>query len=178
LRKIKVYTDGASRNNPGDAGIGIVICDENDFIIRTYKEYIGEATNNEAEYAALIKSIELIRKLEEVGSIEFYSDSELIVNQVNFEYRAREPGLAVLNNKFQVLIRKLDKPFSIKHIGRGKNSNADMLAKKAIDEKRKKERGKAARKVAGRHRQPLLESFRGEESPDTAEQDASGQPKV
>lgn len=141
--KIKVYTDGASRNNPGHAGIGIVIYDENDFIIRTYKEYIGLATNNQAEYRALIKSVGLLKGLVPKYSgerVEFYSDSELLVNQINFDYRVKEPELALLNNKFHVLMKKLGKPFSISHVNRGKNKNADMLANKAIDKKVKREK--------------------------------------
>jgi ribonuclease HI len=137
LNKIEVYTDGASRNNPGHAGIGIVIYDENNFIIRTYKEYIGQATNNQAEYRALIKSVELIRKLD-FDRVEFYSDSELLVNQINYDYRLNEPELALLNNKFHVLMKKLGKPYSISHVERGKNKNADMLANKAIDSRVRK----------------------------------------
>jgi ribonuclease HI len=140
---LKIYTDGASRNNPGHAGIGIVIYDENNFIVKTYKEYIGKATNNQAEYTALIKSVEQVKKLVEkegikADSIEFYSDSELLVNQINFDYRVKDPDLALLNNKFHVLMKKLNKPYRILHIERGKNSNADLLANKAIDTKLKK----------------------------------------
>lgn len=137
---IKVFTDGAARGNPGHAGIGIVIYDMNDFIIRTYKEYLGETTNNQAEYRALLKSLDLIKKLEaniEVNfdSIEFYSDSELLVKQINFDYHTRDFDLAVLNSKFHVLAKKLKKPFSIIHIERAKNKNADKLANLAIDSK-------------------------------------------
>ena len=140
---LKIYIDGASRNNPGHAGIGIVIYDENNFIVKTYKEYIGKATNNQAEYSALIKSVEQVKKLVEkegikADSIEFYSDSELLVNQINFDYRVKDPDLALLNNKFHALMKKLNKPYRILHIERGKNSNADLLANKAIDSKLKK----------------------------------------
>jgi len=148
LGKIKVFTDGASRGNPGHSGIGIVIYDVNDFILKTYKEYIGETTNNQAEYIALIKSLEQIKKLqdemlpsngEEIDSIEFYSDSELIVNQINFEYRVKEPELALLNNKFHVLAKKLNKPYSVFYIERSKNKTADKLANMAIDSRLKKQ---------------------------------------
>jgi ribonuclease HI len=143
LSKIKVFTDGASRNNPGYAGIGVTVYDENDFIIKTYKEYLGETTNNQAEYHAIIKSLEVIKKLienneAEFDEIEFYSDSELIVNQINFDYRVKEPDLALLNNKFHVLIKKLEKPFKIFYIERAKNKNSDRLANLAIDIKVKK----------------------------------------
>ncbi len=140
MSKIKVFTDGASRGNPGEGGIGIVIYDENDFIIRTYKEYLGQTTNNQAEYRAILKSLDMIKKLGaniEVGfdSIEFYSDSELLVNQINYDYHTKDPDLAVLNSKFHVLAKKLNKPFSVIHIERSKNKNADMLANMAIDNK-------------------------------------------
>jgi ribonuclease HI len=140
LPKIKVFTDGASRGNPGHSGIGIVIYDQNDFIIATYKEYLGEATNNQAEYKAIIKSLEVIKKLHtsgenEFNSIEFYSDSELLVNQINFDYQVKEPELALLNNKFHVLIKKLNIPYRIFHIDRSKNKNADKLANLAIENK-------------------------------------------
>ena len=77
---------------------------------------------------------------EEIESIEFYSDSELIVNQINFEYRVKEPELALLNNKFPVLAKKLNKPYSVFYIERSKNKNADKLANMAIDSKFKKQR--------------------------------------
>jgi ribonuclease HI len=137
-----VFTDGASRGNPGHSGIGITVYDENDFIIKTYKEYLGETTNNQAEYKALIKSTEVIKKLIEEGETEFeeivfYSDSELMVNQVNFNYRVKEPDLALLNNKFHVQIKKLNKPYKIFYIERAKNRNSDRLANIAIDNKLK-----------------------------------------
>lgn len=138
MSKIKVFTDGASRGNPGHAGLGIVIYDENDFIIKTYKEYLGETTNNQAEYRALLKSLEMIRKLETNNEvifdcIEFYSDSELLVNQLNFDYQTKDAELAVLNSKFHFLVKKLKKPYIILHIERAKNKNADKLANLAID---------------------------------------------
>ncbi len=142
MKKVKVFTDGASKGNPGHSGIGITAYDENDFILKTYKEYTGEGTNNQAEYKALIKGIEVVRNLmeesgESIDEIEFYSDSELIVNQVNFNYRVKEPDLALLNNKFHVLIKKLNKPYKVFYVDRTKNKNSDMLANMAIDRKLK-----------------------------------------
>ena len=140
MSKIKVFTDGASRGNPGHSGIGITVYDENNFIIKTHKEYLGEATNNQAEYKALLKSLDVIKKLieeneAEFDEIEFYSDSELMVNQINFDYRVKEPDLALLNNKFHVLMKKLNKPYKIFYIERAKNKNSDRLANIAIDNK-------------------------------------------
>ena len=137
---IKVFTDGASRGNPGKAGIGIIVYDENSFIINSFKEYIGEATNNQAEYRAIIKSADIIKKLIEKGEIsveriEFCSDSELMVNQINFEYYVKDPELAIMNSKFQVKMKKTGIPFTMTHIDRSKNKAADRLANMAIDEK-------------------------------------------
>jgi ribonuclease HI len=141
LSIIKVYTDGASRGNPGKAGIGIVIYDENNFILLSYKEYLGETTNNQAEYKALLKSIDLIKKIiaqgeKEFDKIEFYSDSLLMVNQINFDYQVKEPELALLNNKFHVKMKKLGKKYSIQHIERELNKASDRLANQALDNKK------------------------------------------
>jgi ribonuclease HI len=138
LSSLKVFTDGASRGNPGLSGIGIIAYDENDFILESYHEYIGEATNNQAEYKALIKSIDIIKKVIEKNEygferVEFFSDSELVVNQVNFDYQAKEPELALLNNKFHVKMKKLSYPYIITHVDRAFNKAADRLANMAID---------------------------------------------
>lgn len=135
---IKVYTDGASRGNPGKAAIGVILYDENNFILKSYNEYLGEATNNQAEYKALLKSTELIKKLIDSGEkdfdkIEFYADSELMVKQINFDYLVKEPQLAVLNNLFHVRMKKLGKKYSISHIDRELNKAADRLANQALD---------------------------------------------
>ena len=140
MGRLKVFIDGASRGNPGHSGIGIVIYDENNFILRTYKEYIGEATNNQAEYRAILKSLDIIKKLRtnievDFDFVEFYSDSELIVNQINFDYQAKDAELALLNNKFHVIVKKLNIPYAVSHIDRSKNKNADKLANLAIDRK-------------------------------------------
>lgn len=142
MSRVKVFTDGASRGNPGHSGIGVTVYDENDFIIKTYMEYLGEATNNQAEYKALIKSLEVLKKILEdneadFDEIEFYSDSELIVNQVNFDFRVKEPDLALLNNKFHVTMKKLNMPYKIFYIERAKNKNSDKLANMAIERKLK-----------------------------------------
>ncbi len=141
MRILKVFTDGASRGNPGQSGIGVVVYDENNFIVESRKEYLGETTNNQAEYRAIIKSLDVLKKIfesgKDFGCIEFYSDSELIVNQLNFNYAVKEPGLALLNNKFHVKAKKLGIKFSIKHIERSLNKAADRLANLAIDSKTK-----------------------------------------
>ena len=86
--KIIAYTDGASRGNPGLAGIGIAFYNEQGEQIKTFSEYIGEATNNIAEYKALIKALEIGKDLG-AREMEVYADSELIVKQIKGEYKKK-----------------------------------------------------------------------------------------
>ncbi|AHF97101.1 ribonuclease H [Desulfurella acetivorans A63] len=127
---LTVFIDGASSNNPGSAGIGIVFM-QNGEIIKTVSEYIGEKTNNEAEYTALIRALEIGLDLG-VKSIEVFSDSELIVKQVLGKYAVKQDHLKRLNQKVLSLIDKFEH-FEIKHINRNLNSQADKLAKSAIE---------------------------------------------
>ena len=127
---ISVYIDGASRGNPGDAGIGI-IAKEGSKTIFELAEYIGKSTNNVAEYMALIRALEEILI---IGKKEahFVSDSELLVRQVNGQYRVKDETLKVLHSQAGKLINKFTK-FSIEHKRREKNKKADGLANKGID---------------------------------------------
>ena len=128
---IVLYTDGCCRGNPGPAGIGVVIKDPHKKILKELSEYIGKATNNIAEYSALI------RGLEEAGDlgaekITVFMDSELVVKQLNGEYRVKDDKMKELfRQAFEVL--KDFKSFEIKHIDRSKNKEADKLANRAID---------------------------------------------
>lgn len=134
-REIKVFTDGASRGNPGKSGIGIVIKDSSDKILKTYKEYLGEGSNNSAEYKALIKSIDILISLEQnFSTIQFFSDSELIVKQILGKYKIKNQNLIKLSLEFWNSINGLNKKFKITHIAREKNVLADKLANEAIDE--------------------------------------------
>ncbi len=90
-----VYTDGGSRGNPGPSAIGVIICDEEGMILLRHSEYIGEATNNKAEYTALVRALELATKLSS-GRVHCYLDSELVVKQMNQEYRVKNPHLKSL----------------------------------------------------------------------------------
>ncbi|HCA43351.1 MAG TPA: ribonuclease H [Bacteroidetes bacterium] len=130
--KVLVWTDGASRGNPGKAGIGVSInryCQIDD-----YKEYIGIATNNVAEYKALIKAIDIL-KVQPHDTIIFQSDSELMVNQVNGKYKVKNETLKLLNEEvLKKLQDKFDGRWSIEYIPREKNKDADKLANEAIDE--------------------------------------------
>ena len=134
-KSIKVFTDGTSRGNPGKAGIGIVIKDASDNVLTTFKEYIGEESNNRSEYKALIKSINIVKNLEQdFNIIHFLTDSELIVKQITGKYKVKNPKLIKLSLDFWRSINELKKKFKITHIPREKNKLADRLANEAIDD--------------------------------------------
>ena len=128
---ISIFVDGASRGNPGQSGIGILFQDQNGEIIE-FKKYIGIGTNNNAEYTALITSLELAKN----GSIEeinVYTDSQLVANQINGLWKVKDSDIKILFNSAKGLIKNFSH-FTITHIRREKNSDADRLANEAINE--------------------------------------------
>jgi ribonuclease HI len=140
LSNIKVYTDGASRGNPGKSGIGIVIYDGNDTILKTWNEYIGVTTNNQAEYKALLRSLDLAREIVEerklkLDRIDFYADSELMVKQLKGEYKVKDAKLLLLYNEFRAKLSRFGNRYTITHVDREHNKEADKLANQAIDNK-------------------------------------------
>lgn len=130
-RSLILHIDGAARGNPGPAGIGVVLWDEAGTFREEHHAYIGEATNNVAEYEALLFGV---RKAKELGytAVRVFSDSELLVRQIRGEYRVKNARLRALYDQVQKLLRSFD-AFEIAHIGRGMNARADLLANKAID---------------------------------------------
>lgn len=129
--KLIIFTDGGSRNNPGPAGIGFVIKDENGQNLEAKGEYIGVATNNVAEYTALIKALHAAKKYDH-ESIECFLDSELVVKQIKGEYRVKDENLKKLLDEVRELI--FFKNISFTHVLRSKNKEADALYNKALDE--------------------------------------------
>lgn len=132
--KLIFYIDGASHGNPGEAGIGIVMCDADNKCIQSYKKYIGRATNNVAEYIALIAALQEAVKAR-ARDVLIYSDSELLVRQVNGIYRVKDDKLRCLFSLFEN-IRDYFRLFEIEYIDRGKNKDADRLAGQAIRDRR------------------------------------------
>ena len=133
--KLIIFTDGGARGNPGPAGIGAVIKDENDETVATISEYIGETTNNQAEYRAVAAAI---KKARELGAreLEFYLDSELVVRQLNREYKVKNKELAPLF--VQIYNASLGfRKVSFRHVRREKNEEADKLVNLAIDKHEK-----------------------------------------
>ncbi|HQD36385.1 MAG TPA: ribonuclease HI family protein [Thermodesulfovibrio thiophilus] len=125
--KAKIYCDGASRGNPGDAGIGCLIILDNKKI--EISEYIGKTTNNVAEYTALIRGLEEALK-ERAEEIEIISDSELLVRQINGIYKVKNTKLIPLYERVKELLNKFKK-YQIFHVYRENNFIADSLAKEA-----------------------------------------------
>lgn len=126
-----LYTDGGSRGNPGPAGIGVVILDSARKRIKDLYRYIGETTNNIAEYNALIHGLEEAAKLN-ADEVVINMDSELIAKQLNGEYRVKDSDIKPLFEK-ALGILKTFKAFEINHIERSKNKEADKLVNKAIN---------------------------------------------
>jgi ribonuclease HI len=131
---IFAYTDGASRGNPGESGIGVVLKDERGNVIGSHFDYIGQATNNIAEYTALATCLKLVQKIE-CNQLIVHSDSELMVRQLNGKYKVKDEGLKKQFQNIQKILTDVRFQFSIKHIPREKNHEADHLANQGIDTK-------------------------------------------
>ncbi|MDD5692892.1 MAG: ribonuclease HI family protein [Patescibacteria group bacterium] len=131
MEKLIINTDGGARGNPGPAGIGVVFSSPENEVISTYKEYIGETTNNTAEYRALILALEKAQDFE-ADEFECRLDSELVVKQLKGEYRVKDQNLKELYNRVQELT--FFKPIKFIHVRREKNKLADRLVNQAIDE--------------------------------------------
>ncbi len=130
-KKVFLYTDGGSRGNPGPAGIGVVILDSAKKRIKDLYKYIGETTNNVAEYNALIHGLEEAAKLN-ADEVVINMDSELIAKQLNGEYRVKDPDIKPLFEKALGIMKNF-RAFEIRHIERSKNKEADKLVNKAIN---------------------------------------------
>ncbi len=127
----KLYADGGSRGNPGPAGAGAYLEDEDGKPIARIYKYLGETTNNVAEYSALIFGIkEAIRR--KAKKLLIRMDSQLVVRQIEGKYKVKEPTLIKLHEKAKTLLEELP-GYSIEHIPREKNEAADELANLAID---------------------------------------------
>lgn len=130
---IQTNSDGGSRGNPGPAAIGVIVR-KNNKILEEFAEKIGEATNNVAEYKALIKALELAKKHTK-DELTCYLDSELIVKQLNREYRVKNPRLKILNNRVQRLKDNF-KEIKFRHVSRWNKFQkiADKLLNEKLDE--------------------------------------------
>ncbi len=138
MKKIIIYTDGGSRGNPGPAAIGVVFCNEKGEIFKKYSEYLGENfTNNEAEYQAVIFALRKFKalfgkKLAQNTEIKIKSDSELLIKQLNGQYKILDPKIQPLFLKVWNL--KLEfKKVTFLFISRERNKEADNLVNQALN---------------------------------------------
>lgn len=133
----EIFIDGASRGNPGPAGVGVVIIDNKSQLLKEFSRYIGQTTNNVAEYSALIYAL-LEAEQEGCKAIRVKTDSELLARQINGQYKVKDAHLVLLHDLARYLITRFD-VFEIAHIPRTLNAHADRLA------------GSAAKSVAFEH---------------------------
>lgn len=135
---LQVNTDGGSRGNPGPSAIGIVIS-SNQEVVYSHSEYIGNTTNNVAEYTAVIKALNLLLEKELFAeSCHFVLDSELIVKQINGQYKVKQEHLQKLNTEIKKIIniclqQKVFNKIVFSHVLRDKNKEADKLVNLALD---------------------------------------------
>jgi len=135
MKGIEIYIDGASKGNPGPSGIGVVICQDGE-TIKNISNYIGNTTNNVAEYTALIYGLQegLILKAE---SLKINTDSQLLYRQINKVYKTKNPNILGLYNQALHLMSAF-KEVKMNHISRELNRGADKLATQAIKQALKK----------------------------------------
>lgn len=137
MKKITVFTDGAARGNPGLAGAGAYVVDEDGNALQEAEKFLGEKTNNYAEYAAVILGLETVKKLYgkklSEMKVEMKLDSELVTKQLNREYKVKEPTLFALFVEVNNFLVKDVPNVSFTHVRREHNKEADRLANEAID---------------------------------------------
>ncbi len=130
LKKVIIHSDGVSRGNPGPAAIGAIIRGERGRLLASISQPIGRATNNQAEYRAIIAALEQALALG-ARQVELNSDSELVVRQIKGQYRVRKEALRPLYQRVKELQSRLE-GFTVRHIPRQQNREADKLANAAL----------------------------------------------
>lgn len=132
--KTIIYTDGGSRNNPGPSAFGVVITDDRGQVLKEYSRYLGEATNNQAEYEAVIFALQKAKQLK-IKELEIRTDSELVGKQLLGKYKIKDPDLQPLFIKAWNLRLDYDK-VDIKIIPREQNKKADKLVNQELDRRK------------------------------------------
>lgn len=143
MTSFRLYTDGACWGNPGEAAAGVAILDSKDKKIYSAAVYLGEATNNIAEYSAILEGLRAALRIN-ISSIYVYSDSELIIKQLNGEYKIKSEPLKILNEKITILSEKFDS-ITFNHIKREYTDIAHNLAEQML--KSRSNKGAAARSL-------------------------------
>ncbi len=127
----RLHVDGASRGNPGEAGFGVHVTGEDGREVASLYGYLGRATNNVAEYQALVHGLRFALA-RGARSVEVYSDSELLVRQIDGRYRVKNPGLQPLHGEAKGLLARFARA-RVVHVPRERNREADALANRAVD---------------------------------------------
>lgn len=130
-KRLVVYADGGSRGNPGPAGAGAYLENEDGEVVARIYKYLGETTNNVAEYSALIFGLKEAQR-QKAEEVMVRMDSQLVVKQISGEYRVKEPTLQKLHAQVQTLLQGFHK-YRVEHIPREENGKADELANLAMD---------------------------------------------
>ena len=131
--KLVIYTDGASRGNPGPASYGFTISDENGKLLHQEGKYIGITTNNVAEYTAVLEALKNALSIGgHIASIDLYADSKLVAEQLSGRYKIKSPHLKVIIDQIKILALELGE-IVYNHIPRAQNILADSLANLALD---------------------------------------------
>ncbi|MBU0579440.1 ribonuclease HI family protein [Patescibacteria group bacterium] len=136
MSRLKIFTDGGARGNPGPAGIGVHVVNEQRMQVFQQSLFIGRATNNEAEYKAFLASLEWLRehtKTTTIKAVEWFLDSKLVVEQVNKNWKIKEPRLKKLAETAWETLSSLECEYKISHIRRENNQEADGLVNQALD---------------------------------------------
>lgn len=138
-KKIVAMTDGGARGNPGPAAIGVYIADQSGKELARFGRRIGESTNNTAEYLAVIAALLFLKEkwgqgnFSEVGKVEFLLDSNLVVNQLNGNYKIKQKHLMELALRVKSLEKEIGASIIYRHIPREQNRTADLLVNQALD---------------------------------------------
>jgi ribonuclease HI len=131
--RLNIHIDGASRGNPGEAGFGVHVATPDGKAVAGLYGYLGRATNNVAEYQALLHALRYAIA-HGARRLKVFSDSELVVRQISGAYRVRHPDMIGLHREAAELMRRFEE-VSVSHVPRAQNREADRLANQALDEK-------------------------------------------
>ena len=130
--KLVIHVDGGARGNPGPAAVAAVASTVDGDVVGERNEYIGEATNNVAEYRAVLLALELAKELE-ATEVEVVNDSELVARQIGGEYKVKHAGLKPLFAETMEKLREFD-AWAVRNVRREHNKRADELVNDALDE--------------------------------------------
>jgi len=133
---LNIHIDGGSRGNPGDAGFGVYVTTPDGAVVAELYGYLGRASNNVAEYQALIHALKYALD-HGATAVKVFSDSELVVRQISGQYRVKHPDMVPLHGKARGLLSRFQEA-SVTHVRREQNKDADRLANQALDEKASK----------------------------------------